>query len=139
MIKSLVKQIEKHSSLSRSIAARSLLSLRSWGKRLHHTMRLVSAENLEYTVPSFLEGNAKQVVEAVNSTDCTWSRLGHHLVDTCWILYKFSRWRYGFVNWEANYTAQQLAKTATKDIIDSIWRDQIPYCICDVVLMEQYN
>jgi L-rhamnose mutarotase len=41
-----------------------------------------------------------------------------------------------FVNWEANEAAHRLAKMATTNVNNRIWRDYTPNCISDIVLME---
>ena len=53
----------------------------------------------------FLEGDAKLVVDAINSIMSTWSRFGHIVEDTQGILQTFSRWRCGFIHREANEVA----------------------------------
>ncbi|XP_059436227.1 uncharacterized protein LOC132169166 [Corylus avellana] len=85
----------------------------------------------------YLEGDAKQVVEAINSQTSTWSRFGHLIDDTRGILRSFSSWRCNFVYRNANEAAHRLAKAAITDISDRIWRDTTPNCIRDIVLMEQ--
>jgi ribonuclease HI len=88
-------------------------------------------------VSLILEGDAKQVVEAINSKTSNGSRYGHFVNDTCRILQeKVSQWKCVFVPREANQAAHRLAKAATTDIIDKIWRYEIPDCICDVLPME---
>jgi hypothetical protein len=88
-------------------------------------------------VSLILEGDAKQVVDALNSKTSNGSRYGHFVNDTCRILQeKVSQWKCVFVPWEANQAAHRLAKAATTDIIDKIWRYGIPDCICDVLPME---
>jgi hypothetical protein len=66
----------------------------------------------------WLEGNAKIIV-----TRC--------------ILQAFPSWKCGFVHLEANEVAHRLAKVANVHISDKMWRDHTPYCISNIILMEQ--
>jgi hypothetical protein len=77
------------------------------------------------------------VVDAVNSTTSRWSRFGHLIEDTRQILQFLSRWVCAFTKREANEAAHRLAKRAISNVNDRIWRNQIPDCISDIVLMEQ--
>ena len=80
----------------------------------------------------YLEGDAKQIVEAINSSMGTWSRFGHLVDDTRHILASFSCWKCDFIHREANEVVYRLAKAATININDRMWRNQI-----DIVLMKQ--
>jgi ribonuclease HI len=84
-----------------------------------------------------MEGDAKLIVDAVNSNTTTWSRFGHIIDDTRRILDGFIRWKCNHVRREANEAAHRLAKAATMDVSDRIWRDTTPNCISDIVLMER--
>jgi ribonuclease HI len=84
-----------------------------------------------------LEEDAKQIVEAINSTTSKWSRFEHLVDNTQRLLCSLSRWKCVFIHWEANEAAHRLAKAAVTDISDIIWRGEIPNCISDIVLMEQ--
>jgi ribonuclease HI len=84
-----------------------------------------------------LEGDAKQIVDTVNSNSASWSRFGHLIDDTRRILESFPQWKCQFVRREANEAAHRLAKAATIDVNDRIWRDAPPSCINDIVLMER--
>ena len=44
-----------------------------------------------------LEGDAKQIVDAINSSSTSWSRFGHLIDDTRWILKCFPQWKCQFV------------------------------------------
>jgi ribonuclease HI len=67
-----------------------------------------------------MEGDAKLIVDAVNSNSSTWSRFGHIINDTRQILDDFIRWKCNHVRREANGAAHRLAKTATTDVSDRI-------------------
>jgi hypothetical protein len=84
-----------------------------------------------------LEGDAKQIVEAINSGTGTWSSFGHLIEDSRHMLFTLSRGRCAFVSCEANKVAYRLAKTATIDVNDRIWRDNTLHCISDIVLIER--
>ena len=84
-----------------------------------------------------LEGDAKQVVDELNSNGSRWCRFGQLIDDIQHILQKITRWRCVFIKREANEAAHRLAKRATTNIKNRIWRNQIPDYINDVVLMEQ--
>jgi ribonuclease HI len=86
-----------------------------------------------------LEGDAKQVVEAVNSLTSSWSKYGHLIDDIRRMLQSFTRWKCNFVHREANEAAHRLAKAATMDVNDKIWRNITPNCISDIVLMERFS
>jgi hypothetical protein len=83
----------------------------------YHAVRLcrdLGVQNL------LLEGDAKQIVEAINLGTGTWSRFGHLIEDTRRTLLTISRWRCAFVHREANEAAHRLAKAATTDVSDNI-------------------
>ena len=84
-----------------------------------------------------MEGDAKQIVDAVNSNTSSWSRFGHIIDDTRRILGEFTRWTCNFVRREANEAAHWLAKAAIRNVNDRIWRDTTPNCIRDIVSMER--
>ena len=84
-----------------------------------------------------LKGDAKQVVEAINSPMMVWNRFGQLVEDTRWILHSLTSWKCTFVNQKANDAAHTLAKVAITNVGDRIWRDSTPNCINDIVLMEQ--
>jgi ribonuclease HI len=84
-----------------------------------------------------LEGDAKQIVEGINSHMNTWSRFGHLIDDTRRILADFTRWKCNFVRREANEAAHRLAKAAITDVGDRMWSVTTPNCISDIVSMER--
>ena len=86
--------------------------------------------------PKLVEGDTKLVVDALNSNNCNLSRFGHIVNDTHRIIHTFSQWRCVFVDREANQAVHLLAKEATKDVKDRIWRVEISDRISDVVSME---
>ncbi|XP_059454987.1 uncharacterized protein LOC132185199 [Corylus avellana] len=84
-----------------------------------------------------LEGDAKQVVEAINFDVNNESRYGHIVEDIRQTLQTFSRWRCAFVNRNANIAAHGLAKGATKLVMDREWKGETPSCICDIIEREK--
>jgi ribonuclease HI len=67
-----------------------------------------------------MEGDAKLIVDAVNSNSSTWSRFGHIIDHTQQILDDFIRWKCNHVRCEANGVVHQLVKAATTDVNDRI-------------------
>jgi ribonuclease HI len=61
-----------------------------------------------------LEGDAKNVVDALNSIDANWSKISHIVEDAKILLQKFTSWEVTFVNCEANFGAHNLAKLAAQ-------------------------
>jgi hypothetical protein len=85
----------------------------------------------------WLEGDAKIIVDALNSDASLLSRYSHLVEDTLCILQTFLSWSYGFVHREAHEAAYRLAKVANINISDRMGRDQTPDCISDIILMER--
>ena len=67
-----------------------------------------------------LEGDTKQIVEAINSATGTWCRFGHLIKDTWRILLTLPRWNCIFVPCEANETAHRLVRVVIIDVNDKI-------------------
>lgn len=80
----------------------------------------------------WLEGDAKIIVDALNSNRCTWSRYDYIVEDTRSILQTFPRWKCGFVHREAKEATHHLTKAANTNVSDRIWRDQTPDCISEL-------
>ena len=58
--------------------------------------------------------------------------------DTRGLLQFFHEWRVNHVKREVNMAAHRLARQALLHVIDRVWLDEIPNCICDTVLRGQY-
>ena len=84
-----------------------------------------------------LEGNSKQVVDAITSKGSHWCKYGHIIGDICEVMKGFRRWEVGHVKREANEAAHVLAKTTTREIGEKIWLEDVPSIILDVVNQEQ--
>jgi hypothetical protein len=92
----------------------------------------------ELSIPKgWLEGDAKIIVDALNSDERILSRYGHLVEDTRSILQSFPSWKCDFVHREANEAAHRLAKAATTYISDRMWWNYTPDCISDIILVER--
>jgi hypothetical protein len=92
----------------------------------------------ELSIPKgWLEGDAKIIVDALNSDERILSRYGHLVEDTRSILQSFPSWKCDFVHREANEAAHRLAKAATTYISDRMRWNYTPYCISDIILVER--
>lgn len=87
--------------------------------------------------PIILEGNAMQVVKGVNSMEQNWSWFGHLVAEMRTILHSLAPWRCCHVSRNGNTTTRFLAKLAVHHVTDFTWREEIPNCIHDVILLEQ--
>ncbi|XP_059451224.1 uncharacterized protein LOC132182029 [Corylus avellana] len=85
----------------------------------------------------YLEGDAKLIVDAINSSTKTCSRYDHIVEDSRSILNTFPKWKCGFIHREANEAAHRHAKAAITDVSDRIWGNDPHDCIRDIVLREQ--
>ena len=85
-----------------------------------------------------LEGDFKQVVEAVTSKGSSMSKYGHIIGDIHEVLKVFRRWDIRHVKRIANEATHVLAKSATKEIGERIWLEDTPNIIFDVVTLEQF-
>ena len=65
-----------------------------------------------------LEGDAKNVVDVINSEDKCGNHFGHLVEDARQILKTIPHWRCEYVNQTGNEAAHALAKRATKFVID---------------------
>ncbi|XP_059451219.1 uncharacterized protein LOC132182025 [Corylus avellana] len=83
------------------------------------------------------EGDAKAVIESVNSGEKDSSWMGHIIEDIKLELRVFQRWQFTFTRREGNHVAHVLAKYAVARAHESCWKDIPPDCIRDAVLLEQ--
>jgi ribonuclease HI len=84
-----------------------------------------------------LEGDAKQVTEAIRAKEGNDSMIGHLINDVRQCLKNIPRWQVNHVFREANRVAHELAKHALKQANDIVWVDECPSCIRDILLTEQ--
>lgn len=73
-----------------------------------------------------LEGDAKQVTEAIQAEDKNDSMIGHLIDDVRLGLNSIPRWQVHHVFPEANRVAHELAKQALKQANDIVWLDGCP-------------
>jgi ribonuclease HI len=124
-----------------------LLAARSFAKTL--VVEPVAAEGLAafYAVEFsrdmcfndiILEGDALQIVAAVQTDSQHWSRFGH-IVDGIKLgLSQLRSWQINHVKRDANSAAHVLAREAIKNVIDRVWVEETPNCIYGIVLREQF-
>lgn len=84
-----------------------------------------------------IEGDAKQVTDAVQAQGRNSSMFGQLVEDVLIVLNSLPSWQICHINREANMAAHGLDKVASKQVIDTTWSGEIPSCISDIVLAEQ--
>jgi ribonuclease HI len=85
-----------------------------------------------------LEGDSKQVVQAININGAPRSRFGQVIEDILILLPSYRSWQVKHVKTELNEAAHGLAKIARNARVASIWiMEEIPRCIHDIVVLEQ--
>lgn len=84
-----------------------------------------------------LEGDAKGVVDAVNSGNVDTSWLGHVIEDIKLELNSLAHWKFTFVRRKGNQIAHCLAKFAVLNCITDSWSATPPTCISDLLVLEQ--
>ena len=82
-----------------------------------------------------IEGDAKSVVDAVNSVDVDKSWLGHVIEDIKMELKSLAHWKMAFVKREGNQVAHNLAKYAVMNCISNSWHDTPSECIRDLLVL----
>lgn len=122
------------------IVARSLSKLGSLELAAAETMALYFGVKLcvEYGIQQIIvEGDAKQVIDAVQASGENSSIFGQLVGDVLVVLNSFTSWKACHVNREANRAAHELARLAILQVIDTTWQEDLPSCISDIVLSEQ--
>lgn len=84
-----------------------------------------------------LEGDSKQVVQAITTNGASWSRFGQVIEDIYVLLPIFRSWQVEHIKRDLNEVAHGLAKIAGNEGLASIWMEKIPHCIHDIVILEQ--
>jgi ribonuclease HI len=84
-----------------------------------------------------LEGDAKQIIDAIQAKDRNDSMIGHLIDDVRQCLRCITRWQVNHVFREANRVVYELAKMALKQANDVDWLEECPSCIRDILLTEQ--
>jgi ribonuclease HI len=70
-----------------------------------------------------LEGDVKNVVNALNSVETSWNKGGHIIADAQVLLQKFLFYKVKYVSCEGNNVAHNLAKLAARLGLERQWRD----------------
>jgi hypothetical protein len=83
-----------------------------------------------------LEGDAKQVIDEVNSATLNLNDAGHFVEGIIAEIQGLRGVSMVHVGREANSVAHFLAKEASSTVIDSVWLEEIPSCILHIVLRE---
>jgi hypothetical protein len=79
------------------------------------------------------EGDALQIVNAVNDPLQCDSSFGHFVEDVKWVLWSFNSYVFQHVGREANYAAHGIAKEAYNHVTETVWWHSIPSFIDGVV------
>jgi hypothetical protein len=83
------------------------------------------------------EGDALNVIKALQQSQPCWSPWGQLLDVTRSRLNAFLQFQLQHVRREANHAAHYLAKLAVKQLCDCVWLGECPPPISDVILAEQ--
>ena len=83
-----------------------------------------------------VEGDAQTIINAINTDGKHESRYRHIIEDIKILLLSFTEWQAQHVRRSENSIAHRLAKMATRNVIDKIWRDVAPDCISDIIQAE---
>jgi hypothetical protein len=76
-------------------------------------------------------------VDAINSDEPNWTRIGHLVRDLKMLLCLFTYWEVCHVGRDANFAAHDLAKLAALSDLDRTWLGEFPDCISDIIWREQ--
>jgi ribonuclease HI len=87
----------------------------------------------------YLEGYAKNVVDALLSLEANWSKSGHIIAEAQLLLQDFIYWEIKYVSREANFAAHNLAKLAAILGLERQWMDEIPDFISEIIRGEQVS
>jgi ribonuclease HI len=86
-----------------------------------------------------LEGDAKNVVDALNAMEKNCGKFGHLIADAKVLLQKFSHWEVKFVKRDANGAAHSLMKLAAQVGLERKWRGEILDYISEIIRVEQFD
>jgi ribonuclease HI len=91
----------------------------------------------------YLEGDTKNTVDALLSSEANWSKSGHIIADAQLLLRRhscdFIYWEIKYVSREANFAAHNLAKLAAILGLERQWMDDIPDFISEIIRGEQVS
>ena len=83
------------------------------------------------------EGDAKHVIQAVNSHAPCNSNYGHFVEDIWDGLMAFSNSSFNFISRYGNFAADGLAMDAIRHVADRTWRFEIPLRLYDIIKREE--
>ncbi|XP_059446504.1 uncharacterized protein LOC132178058 [Corylus avellana] len=83
-----------------------------------------------------LEGDAKTLVDIINSDEADESGRGQLIADIRLILRAIPCWEMRFTHREGNKVAHLLAKLAKHDTMNKVWLYNPPDCTCDILQAE---
>jgi hypothetical protein len=86
-----------------------------------------------------LEGDALEVVQALNSPELCWGQNGPILNDIKLLLQNFNEWKVLHVHRGANGAAHSLARLALSIGVDHTWFDNFPMLVQEIVSAEQVH
>jgi hypothetical protein len=86
-----------------------------------------------------LEGDANQIVQAVNFGQPCNSIYGHLIEDIQEGMVDFRDSSFTFTPCDGNFVAYGLAKEAIKHVVDVTWRNEILPCIYDIIKREEFS
>jgi ribonuclease HI len=81
-----------------------------------------------------LEGDALQIVQALQSSDGGWCSYGLIIEDVQQLFRRFAEYSVHFVRREANIDAHKLAKLALSMGENKVWRDGFPFSVSNDVI-----
>ncbi|GLT69897.1 hypothetical protein SLA2020_420100 [Shorea laevis] len=85
-----------------------------------------------------LEGDALQIVRALNTEGTHWSRYGHLTEEARSLLSSLQSWQVVHVKRQHNGVAHSLAKYALTSRKELLLQDAIPECILNLVSTERF-
>jgi hypothetical protein len=107
--------------------------LRRWGLgRRYHCAR----ERVIYS-QVVLEGDALNVIKAIQQIPPCWAPWGQLIEDTRTRLHGITQFQLQHIRREANHAAHSLAKWAVNQLCDCMWVGECPPQLLDVILAEQ--
>ena len=80
-----------------------------------------------------IEGDAQAIIQALQGRDQNGNRYGQLVKDAKLILNSLLNWQPNHICRNLNGEVFRLAKLVTRHIINRIWRNKIPNCICDII------
>ena len=126
-----------HASAARSMVQTEFLSLEAAEARAA-LMAIHLCKDMGFSQIQ-LEGDALRVIHAIRDTAESHSRVGNLVADIQASLQEFTHWRIDYVKRTNNLATHSLAQLAMRNGTVYTWRDEVPACIRDVVLLERMS